>query len=174
MYKRIVEHKVRAIFDEINKGNYQAMIDGLAPEFEYRFLGEHPLSGRRTRHETMQQWWQRLFRLLPGATFEIHDVVIQGHPLRTRIAVRSSIRSDQGSQIYINDVMQFMTLRLGKLTEVETMEDTAKFERLLAGMDPAAHPDALAAPLDDEPNPTAEQTRSDQSIVSPNSPGRIR
>lgn len=149
MYKAIVQRRVRRIFDEINRGNYQAMIDGLAPEFEYRFLGDHPLSGRRTHHDTMQHWWQRLFRLLPGATFDVHDVVVQGHPLDTRVAVRSTIRSTHDGAVYTNDVMQFMTLRLGKLTEIETMEDTAKFERYLEALDPEEVPDSIAAPLND-------------------------
>lgn len=150
MYKTIVARQVRGIFAEINKGNYQAMIDGLANPFDYRFLGDHPLSGRRTKPATMDLWWQRIFRLLPNGTFKIHHVVVQGNPFNTRIAVRSTISAPLPSgEIYSNDVMQFMRLRLGKLTHVETMEDTAKFERYLATLDPATHPDAIAAPYND-------------------------
>lgn len=150
MYKQIVERKVRGIFSEINEGNYQAMIDGLAPNFEYRFLGSHPLSGRRTSTKTMQLWWQRLFRLLPEASFELHDVVVQGHPLKTKVAVRSTItaRPVMGGS-YSNDVMQFMTLRLGKVTDIETMEDTARFGDFLSSLNPDTQPDATAAPLND-------------------------
>lgn len=149
MYKMIVEKKVRSTFDQINKGNYRAMIDGLAPDFEYRFLGDHALSGRRTKHDTMEQWWQRVLRLLPDARFDVHDVVVQGHPLRTRVAVRSTVQSIQDSSPYVNDVMQFMTLRLGKVTHIETLEDTAKLEQHLATLDRSSHPDAVAPPLDD-------------------------
>lgn len=152
MYKTIVAARVRGIFAEINRGNYGAMIDGLATPFEYRFLGDHPLSGRRTRVSTMDLWWQRIFRLLPDAQFTLHEIIVQGHPLNTRIAVRSTISTRLPSGVsYSNDVMQFMRLRLGKLTHVETMEDTAKFERYLATLDHAAYPDAVAPPLDDEP-----------------------
>jgi ketosteroid isomerase-like protein len=150
MYKTIVARQVRSIFAQINVGNHQAMIDGLAPTFEYKFLGDHPLSGRRTKVSTMDEWWQRIFRLLPGGKFTIHQVIVQGHPLNTRIAVRSTISGLQpNGEMYSNDVMQFMRLRLGKLTHIETMEDTAKFERYLATLDPAVHPDAIAAPLND-------------------------
>jgi ketosteroid isomerase-like protein len=150
MYKTIVAKQVRSIFEEINRGNYQAMIDGLAPQFEYRFLGDHPLSGRRTKAASMDEWWQRIFRLLPGGKFTLHQVVVQGHPLNTRIAVRSTISATLPSgELYLNDVMQFMRLRLGKLTHIETMEDTARFERYLATLDPATHPDAVAAPIND-------------------------
>lgn len=150
MYKAIVEKRVRGIFDEINRGNYQAMIDGLAPEFEYVFLGDHPLSGRRTKPATMDAWWQRILRLLPGGRFTIHEVIVQGHPFNTQIAVRSTIRATSPSgELYANDVMQFMRLRLGKLTRIETMEDTAKFEGYLATLDPERYPDAVARPLND-------------------------
>lgn len=150
MYKTIVERKVRNTFAAINAGNYQAMIDGLAPEFEYTFLGEHPLGGRRTTVNTMDQWWQRVFRLVPGAEFVVHDVVVQGHPVDTRIAVRCTIKSTllPGEQ-YSNEVMQFMRLRLGKITSIETLEDTARLERFMATLDPSEYPDAIAEPLAD-------------------------
>jgi ketosteroid isomerase-like protein len=150
MYKTIVAKRVRTIFDEINKGNYRSMIDGLATPFEYRFLGDHPLSGRRTKAATMDQWWQRVFRLVPDGRFTIHQVVVQGHPFNTRIAVRSTISAPLPSgETYSNDVMQFMRLRLGKLTHIETLEDTAKLERYLATLDPVANPDAVASPIND-------------------------
>jgi ketosteroid isomerase-like protein len=150
MYKTIVAKRVRGIFEEINKGNYQAMIDGLASTFEYRFLGDHPLSGHRTKVATMDQWWQRVFRLLPGSQFTIRQVIVQGHPLNTRIAVRMTIAADLPSgDKYSNDVMQFMRLRLGKLTHIETMEDTARFERYLETLRTEGHPDAAAEPLSD-------------------------
>jgi ketosteroid isomerase-like protein len=150
MYKTIVAAQVRKIFAEINTGNYQAMIDGLAPEFDYYFLGDHPLSGHRTKVATMDLWWQRVFRFLPNTHFTVHDVIVQGHPLNTRVATRLTIRGTLASgEVYSNDVMQFMRLRLGKLTRIETMEDTAKFERLLVRLAAEGHPDAAAPPLND-------------------------
>ncbi len=126
------------------------MIDGLASPFEYRFLGDHPLSGRRTSTVTIDLWWQRIFRLLPNGKFTIHQIVVQGNPFKTRIAVRSTISAALASgDGYSNDVMQFRRLRLGKLTRIETMEDTAKFERYLTTLDPATHPDAIAPPIND-------------------------
>jgi ketosteroid isomerase-like protein len=98
----------------------------------------------------MDQWWQRVFRLVPDGRFTIHQVVVQGHPFNTRIAVRSTISAPLPSgETYSNDVMQFMRLRLGKLTHIETLEDTAKLERYLATLDPVANPDAVASPIND-------------------------
>jgi hypothetical protein len=50
MYHRFVSGKVREAFAQTSVGNWQAMVASIAPEFIYRFYGEHALSGeRRTR-----------------------------------------------------------------------------------------------------------------------------
>lgn len=127
MYKTIVENKVPNTFDQINAGNYEAMIDGLAPGFQYRFIGDHPLAGVRTAAETMRLWWQRVFRVLPGVRFDVSDVIVQGHPINTRVAVRSRISAKTApGATYRNEMMQFICLRLEKISRIETLEDTAR------------------------------------------------
>ena len=53
------------------------MIDGLAPEFEYRFHGDHALGGRRTSRASMIRWWERATTLLPGARFDLQDILVK-------------------------------------------------------------------------------------------------
>lgn len=132
VYHRIVRGKVRAIFECINEGDYLVMVDGLAPTFSYHFHGDHALGGRRTTREAMIRWWERVGRLLPGARFDVQDVLVSGWPWRTRIAVRSLVSGDlpDGSR-YENTVMQFMTLERGGITSVETVEDLQVLERAL-------------------------------------------
>ncbi|WP_420112441.1 nuclear transport factor 2 family protein [Pseudactinotalea sp.] len=150
MYKWIVRTQVRAVFDRINAGDPMAMVDGLAPSFEYRFHGDHALGGRRTTRESMIRWWNRVFSLLPGARFEIRDILVNGGPWRTRIAVRATVSGDlPGGVRYENTVFQFMTLAWGRLVAVETLEDLQVLERALAAVADAGHPAALAAPLND-------------------------
>ncbi|MFT4029405.1 MAG: nuclear transport factor 2 family protein [Protaetiibacter sp.] len=148
MYKRIVRAKVRSTFDRINTGDYMAMVDGLAPEFEYRFHGEHALGGCRTSRDGMIRWWQRTLRLLPGARFDIQDVLVNGGPGHTRVAVRSLVSGDlpDGGR-YENTVFQFLTLSWGKVTSVETIEDLQVLERALRSVADAGEPEALAAPI---------------------------
>lgn len=150
MYKRIVRAKVRAVFERINAGDYMAMVDGLAPSFEYRFHGDHALGGRRTTRESMIRWWERVLDLLPGAQFGIRDVLVNGSPWRTRIAVRASISGDlpDGTR-YENTVFQFMTLAWGKVVSVETVEDLQVLERALAAVAEAGKSEAHAAPISD-------------------------
>lgn len=150
MYKRIVRAKVRTVFERINAGDHMAMVDGLAPSFEYRFHGDHALGGRRTTRESMIRWWERVLDLLPGAQFSIRDVLVNGGPWRTRIAVRAVISGDlpDGTR-YENTVFQFMTLAWGKVVSVETVEDLQVLERALTAVAEAGKPEAHAAPISD-------------------------
>ena len=150
MYKRMVRAKVMSTFEKINDGDYMAMVDGLAPSFEYRFHGDHALGGRRSTRESMIRWWERIFRLLPGTRFRLQEVLIDGGPWRTRVAVRSLVSGDlPDGKRYENTVFQFMTLVWGKVTRVETVEDLQVLERALRAVAESGKPEALSPPLED-------------------------
>ncbi len=150
MYKRIVEAKVRSTFEKINDGDYRHMVDSLAPRFEYRFHGDHALGGRRTSREAMLRWWERVADLLPGARFDVQDVLVKGGPWRTRVAVRSHVSGDlPGGARYENTVFQFMTLAWGRVVAVETLEDLQVLERALRAVAESGKPEALACPIGD-------------------------
>lgn len=148
MYKRIVRAKVLQTFDRINRGDYMAMVDGLAPVFEYHFHGQHALGGRRTSRKAMAHWWQRTLRILQGARFEVQEVLVNGWPWRTRIAVRSLVSGDLPDDgRYENTVFQFMTLAWGRVTAVETVEDLQVLERALDAFAASGLSEAHAAPI---------------------------
>ncbi|ROZ64251.1 nuclear transport factor 2 family protein [Kocuria soli] len=150
VYSRIVTKKVKETFDAINSGNYQVMLDGLADDFVYHFHGRHALGGHRNTLKSMDAWWQRVGRLLPGANFEIREVLVSGGPWRTRIAVNSKIRGDlPDGTLYENTVLQLMTLRWGKVAEVETLEDLQVLERALSVVAKHGQQEALAEPIED-------------------------
>lgn len=150
MYHAIVRARVRGVFEQISAGSFRAMVDGLADEFVYLFHGEHALGGRRTTRDAMVRWWERTMRLLPGARFDILDVLVNGWPWRTRVAVRSRIAGllPDGSR-YENTVFQFMTLRWGRVTDVETVEDLQVLERALAAVAASGLAEASASPITD-------------------------
>lgn len=150
MYAMIVRAQVRGVFERINRGDYRSMVDGLADEFVYVFHGEHALGGRRTTHDAMTRWWERTLRLLPGARFDVRDVLVSGGPWRTRVATRAVVSGPlpDGSR-YGNTVFQFLTLRWGRVTEVETVEDLQVLERALAVVAASGVPEALAPPIGD-------------------------
>ena len=155
MYRSIVRSRVRRIFDEANVGNWQAMLDGLADRFSYRFVGDTPLGGTRTEKATMALWWQRLFRLFPDAKFKPEVIVVEGPPwnttVMTYVKINGTIPSSGGSgnEPYENEFMQVMTIRWGRITRITTIEDTQRFVRILPLLTANGIVDADAAPLTD-------------------------
>lgn len=151
MYRAIIAARVRTTFERINQGDYMYMVDGLAPVFEYRFHGEHALGGRRTGRASMIRWWERVTHLMPGVRFEVRDVITQGPPWLTRVAVRSRVSGSLADgSVYENTVLQFITLSWGKVTAVETMEDLRLLEQALARLARSGREEALAPPICDE------------------------
>ncbi|MCM1012009.1 MULTISPECIES: nuclear transport factor 2 family protein [unclassified Brevibacterium] len=152
MYKRIVKARIRAVFDQISRGEVMPMVDSLAPRFVYVFHGDHALGGRRTTREAMIRWWERVGSILPGARFAVDDVIVDGGPWHTRIAVRTRVSGAlPGGGRYENTMFQFLTLRWGRITAVETLEDLQVLQRALAEVAAAGNPDAAAAPISDSP-----------------------
>lgn len=132
MYRWIVARQLRKTFAHLNDGDWQYMVDGLAPEFSYRFYGDHELAGDRRSREAIGEWGRRIFQLLPGLNFIVEDVLVAGPPWNTRVAARPSVsaRLPSGGR-YQNVAFQFVRLRLGKVTEIATLEDTQELARSL-------------------------------------------
>jgi ketosteroid isomerase-like protein len=150
MYHRIVAGRVRGTFAAINAGDWEQMVAGMAPSFSYRFYGDHALGGERHTAAALRLWWQRIFWLLPGITFQVDDVLVVGWPWATRIATRLSVDVGlaDGSR-YQNVVMQFISMRWGKITEVHTLEDTAVLQAALGRLAAQGISEAAAAPITD-------------------------
>jgi ketosteroid isomerase-like protein len=155
MYKSIVRWRVRSLFAQANRGNWQAIVDSLSPKFVYRFIGDTPLGGTRTTKPAMQAWFKRVYRLVPDAQFDPQMVVVEGAPWNTRVMTyvkfRGTVPASSGvaSKPYENEVMQLMRLRWGRITSVTTLEDTQRFVAILPALAAAGIADATAAPIAD-------------------------
>jgi ketosteroid isomerase-like protein len=154
IYRAIVRRQVRTLFDEANGGNWEAIVDGLAPSFSYRFVGDTPLGGTRTTHDAMRRWFERLYRLFPGSQFAPQRIVVEGPPWNTRIMTHVKIHGTAPnvagvSAPYENEFMQSMILRWGKITSVLTLEDTQRFVATLPRLSAAGIVDAAASPIVD-------------------------
>jgi ketosteroid isomerase-like protein len=155
MYKTIVRWRVRSLFAEANRGNWQAIIDTLSPTFVYRFVGNTPLGGTRTTKPAMRAWFQRIYRLVPDAQLHPQTIVVEGMPWNTRVMTYVKFRGtmppvgDSAGAPYENEVMQLMQLKWGRITSVLTIEDTQRFVDILPALAAAGIADATAAPITD-------------------------
>ncbi len=155
MYRLIVRRRIRAVFDEANRGNWRTMIEGLHSTFTYRFVGNTPLGGERSTRKAMEAWWERLYRLFPDAKFYPQVIVVEGPPWDTKVMTHVRIKGTtpnafaNGTEPYENEFMQLIQLRWGKIASVLTLEDTQRFVDILPRLAAAGIDEATAAPIMD-------------------------
>jgi ketosteroid isomerase-like protein len=155
MYKTIVKRRIRSLFAEANRGNWQVIVDSLNPTFTYRFIGDTPLGGTRNKKSSMQDWFRRIYRLVPDAKLTPQTIVVDGMPWNTQIMTyvkfSGTLPSVEGAKgvPYENEVMQLMQLKWGRIHSVLTIEDTQRFVNILPLLSRAGIAEANAAPIDD-------------------------
>jgi ketosteroid isomerase-like protein len=155
MYHFIVKRRIRALFAEANRGNFQAIIDALASSFVYRFVGDTPLGGTRTKTSSMKLWFERIYRLVPDAKLHPQMIVVEGPPWNTRIMTYVKFNGtlppvgQQPGMRYENEVMQLLSLKWGRIHSVLTIEDTLRFARILPLLTKAGVAEATALPISD-------------------------
>lgn len=113
------------------------------------FVGDTCLGGTRTTHASMRAWFERLFRLLPDAHFEMTSLAIDGRPCNTRIARTFTIAATVLDEPYKNVFAQHVHLRWGKIAGYTIYEDSLRFERLCDRLAAAGVTEARANPITD-------------------------
>jgi ketosteroid isomerase-like protein len=149
MYRTIVRRRVSELFSEANRGNWNAIVDGLADTFTYRFIGDTPLGGTRTTKPKMRAWFERLYRLFPGSQFHPQTIIVEGPPWNTQVMTYVKIRMTKPlladeTHLYENEFMQLITIKWGKMTSVLTIEDTLRFANVLPMIAATGSKDATA------------------------------
>lgn len=124
--------KIRDVFAELNKGNYEPVLATLAPEFEHCFAGEHCLGGTRTTTEAYRRWFERLFAVFPDIHFEIRNLVVQGWPWDTIVAIEwyDTLTTRDGVRRR-NQGAHFIRFRWAKAVEIRIYIDTQRVEQFL-------------------------------------------
>lgn len=152
MYKASIRAMMRYSINKLNDGDYALMLKMAAPDFELAFPGENswasmfrPQVRGRERHATHQgideatAFAERFVN--QGIQFRIEDILVNGAPWNTRIALRvcSFIPGpDGGSDVYNNRALLFLEVRWGRLVRWEDYEDTqrvAAWDESLKAMD---------------------------------------
>lgn len=148
MYHTIVRKKVAGIFEELNKGNYEPVLRMTARRFEHSFAGNHALSGLRTSLPVTRAWYERLFRVFPNIRFEVRNIVVNGWPWDTTVAVEwtDSYTLMNGDK-RTNAGVHFLQLRWGRGAAVRIYCDTDLLLENLAIQQRGGIAEAAEAPL---------------------------
>ena len=147
MYRAIVRRQYRRAWRSMDKQDYEAILSQLAPNFAVTFVGDTTLGGTRTTIEAQRAWFERLFRLLPDARFEMTDHAIDGPPWNTRIAGTFTIRATVDGEPYTNVFVQFVCLHWGRITAYTIYEDSLRFWRATQQMAARGVTEAAASPI---------------------------
>lgn len=150
MFRMIARRRYRRAWQAMNAHDYQAVIRQFAPDFRVTFQGDTSLGGTRTTRAAMAAWFERLFRLLPDARFELRQVAVDGPPWNTRIAGLCTVRATTPlGEPYENVFVQFVRLRFGRISWYEVHEDSLRWWRLCQHLGSHGVAEAVAAPIAD-------------------------
>jgi len=127
VYHAIVRAKVRALWQRISSGDYEAAVGLAAPDVHFRFVGPPPVGADLRGREAFATWFGRLSELIPGMRMSVRDVWVGGWPWRTRVTVHLGIEATLADgTAYTNEAVQCVRLRWGRMVEDFVFEDTAR------------------------------------------------
>jgi ketosteroid isomerase-like protein len=148
MYYQIVKRIVRQGFENVNDGNYDALLSQCMPDVVHIFPGDYALGGERHDAATLRQWFERLGRLMPGFKLEITQMLVTGMPWDTLAVVRWTGRASlaNGYQ-YLNHGVHFLTIRWGRVAKFHVYLDTQETAKMLNCLSQCGITEAVAAPI---------------------------
>lgn len=139
MYKASIRAMMRYSMKKLNEGDYSLMLRMAHPDFELAFPGDNswatmfrPQQAGRHRHAThrgIDEASAFADRFVDkGIQFQIEDILVNGPPWNTRIAVRihSFVENPEGDDSYNNRALLFLEVTWGRLTRWEDYEDTER------------------------------------------------
>ncbi|CAN5789464.1 MAG: nuclear transport factor 2 family protein [Ilumatobacteraceae bacterium] len=139
MYKATVRALVRHGVGRLNGGDPDFLLRMATDETELTFPGDNswaamfrPVEKGRQAHATHRGVAEcRAFAeqfIGEGLQLEIEDILVNGPPWRTRVAVRAHVfaPSDDGPDRYNNRAVLFLELRWGKVLRWEDYEDSER------------------------------------------------
>jgi ketosteroid isomerase-like protein len=148
MYHAIVRRKLAAVFQQLNRQEYAAILAGFASDFEHALYGNHALGGTRHGMPAARRWYERLPRVLPDLTFSVKHIVVNGWPWNTTAAVEWQ---DSGACLdghrFNNQGVHVIRLKWGKVTAVRVYCDTMVLADALQRNARSGVADAAQAPI---------------------------
>jgi len=131
MFKVIVAQQVRSVWQALDRRDRRPVLRGFARTFVYENVAaDHAFGGTFRTVEQMDRHFDILFGLLPDVTFEVCDIVVAGHPALTRVVVRVRLTASlPDGTPYVNDLVQYLHLRWGKVVAVRAMVDNVRAQR---------------------------------------------
>ena len=149
MYHALVRKKIRENFANLGSPDANSADEGLDPNIEHVFGGDdNAIGGVRHTAAGFEQWVKRVYRIFPDLKFTIRNIVVNGWPWDTRVAVewRSEATTATGER-YANDGMHFIVVKLGSIKSMHVYLNTALVRETLAVMADKGFAEAAEPPI---------------------------
>ncbi len=125
MYHYIVKKLVRKSFNLVNERRFTELTKGMATNVKHSFAGDHAMGGVRHDVAAVKSWLERLARLTPDLDITVTDIKVKGLPNNTFAIVRWTATTTLfNGDSYVNKGVHLITLKWGKVTELDVYEDT--------------------------------------------------
>jgi ketosteroid isomerase-like protein len=148
IYSSIVKTRIRRSFDQVNDRRWDELMESIAPSVHHRFAGVHAIGGERHDREALRLWFERLARVLPNLQLEIKNIWVKGPPWRTMVFVRwDGTATLLSGGPYRQHAIHVITLRWGKIAELDVFEDSQEVARALLVQEEAGLEEAVAEPI---------------------------
>jgi ketosteroid isomerase-like protein len=148
LYRTIVKKRIRQSFDHVNNHRWDELMKSIAPNVNHRFGGVHAIGGQRHDRDTLRRWFERLARVLPNLHLKINNIWVQGWPWHTMVFVQwdgTATLLDGGG--YSQHAIHVITLRWGKISELDVFEDSQEVARALDAQAATGLEEAVAEPI---------------------------
>lgn len=152
MYHALIRRRLRKTFANLNRGEYEATLAGMAKNFEHRFAaGESSLGGTRHTLPGFRLWFERLMRLTSGQLdVQLHHIAVAGWPWdATAVAEWTDTATLADGLPYSNSGVHVIRLRWFKAVSIHAMLDTMVWQAASARLVANGIAEAGAPPIED-------------------------
>jgi len=128
MYKWAVRRMIRRNVNALRHGDLRPLLAGYSDQAVLVFPGRTTWSGDHRGKVAIEAFLQRFLDM--GLKGEVHDVLVNGAPWRTRVCVIFTVdgADASGNVVYENRAVLFGRIAWGKIVYQEDYEDTQKAE----------------------------------------------
>jgi ketosteroid isomerase-like protein len=125
MYHYIIKQLVTKSFGMVNQRRFDELAGAMVDNVRHSFAGDHALGGVRNDRGAVLSWLNRLGRVMPNLFIKVRDVNVKGWPNHTLAIVRwTATATLENGDPYVNKGVHFITLKWGKVVELDVHEDT--------------------------------------------------
>jgi ketosteroid isomerase-like protein len=125
MYNYIVKQLVKKSFGLVNERRFDELVNSMALNVRHSFAGDHALGGIRHDQAAVRVWLGRLGRIMQTLHITVNNIDVKGLPHNTLAIVRwTATATLENGDPYLNKGVHFITLKWGKVVNLDVYEDT--------------------------------------------------